>query len=95
MFRWFREILDPVLRCARLGHWHGIEWREGYCRPNGYGNGVARSVRQERVYCRRCKAAILPWEDVDSRHIDSLSAPIDIIREFEANGEVWLRGGTH
>lgn len=59
--RWFREFLHPELKCQRVGHREGLEFRDGYRKPDfgrrEYRDYVCIAVTEEREACLRCHAS--------------------------------------
>lgn len=95
MRRWFKELNDPTLKCARVGHREVIEYRKGYRRSGDkeWRYYPAVGVTQERPSCYRCKVALGEWVEVYATGFDSISWPSDLMEEFRRNGERWSSFG--
>ena len=65
MFRWFKELFNPALKCARGGHVeHFTDTRQTWRQPEGFDRShyVAMSCHEERKACERCEEGLTEWE---------------------------------
>ena len=92
--RWFKEFMNPSLKCDRVGHKPGIEYRRGYTTPEQPYWHVCDKVREERVLCKRCKTPLGKWSVAERTGINSWSCPSSMAEEFDMNGEVWIDQGV-
>jgi len=86
--RFWNELRNPALKCARVGHKTATRSRSGMVSSKSW-SYVADRVEKEREWCPRCGQAHTDWRDVSRTGISSWSAPSDVMREFERTGEYW------
>lgn len=95
--RWLREWRNPALKCQRLGHATGLEFRKGYRRPDfdkgEHRHYVCVSVYEDRPACLRCEQPLGDWRQVHRRGFNSYSWPGDQAEKFETAGEYWTSHG--
>lgn len=95
MFRWFRELRDPALKCERVGHRLAVLWRRGLVHPHRSSfRSVADNVTQEKVSCTRCGLDHTDWVVVKRSSLQGLSAPQSTYDAMD-NGGSWETSGTH
>lgn len=90
---WLRELFNRKLKCDRIGHRTGIEYRTGYVYPESPHYHVCDKVRQERSACGRCKEPLGEWEVKTRKGYTGFSWPEDQADEFNERGEYWTGGG--
>ncbi len=95
--RFIEEWKNPALKCERVGHRKGVEFRKGYRKPD-YSNGEYRSyvcvaVEEERIACPRCKAAFGEWRVTHRKGFTGYNWPSDQAKEFDKAGEYWTSKG--
>ena len=91
--RWWKEWKYPTIKCGRVGHKMGIEYRKGYVTPQDYRNYVCERVRQERDVCTRCTVNFSDWRTTEREGFTGYSWPADQASEFKKNGAYWTSHG--
>jgi hypothetical protein len=93
--RWFKELLRPKLKCARLGHVSGYrEVREGYTNDTKGFRAVADEIVQSRPICQRCSEPQGEWSDDYRSGINSLTLDKDKYRILDQEGAIWFSTRT-
>lgn len=91
--RWLNEWKNPALKCDRIGHRMGVEYRRGYTRPEDYRYYVCDEVKQTRQVCLRCKINFGEWETKKLRSLTGFSWPTSQVDAFDEKGEYWTDAG--
>jgi len=92
--RFWRELRNPALKCVRIGHKPGIEFRRGYRRPQEHRYYVCDGVTEERDVCLRCKVALTgDWRQTERQGFTGFSWPKDQADAFRRDGEYWSSHG--
>lgn len=95
--RWLKELRNPKLKCERVGHREGLEFRKGYRKPDfnrhEYRYYVCVAVTEEREACLRCHAPLSAWALRDRNGLTGYSWPKDMADQFEKAGEYWQTRG--
>ncbi len=89
--RWWDELRNPALKCARLGHTE-IEQTQRVMRQPGWAerySAVAMKALEMRKICTRCQAVTVGPEEISARPISSWSRPASIAEQFERDGR-WV-----
>lgn len=75
---WLKELIDPIVKCKRLGHNNQAMTRKTIRWPSESPyRGVADDCREKKIECRRCGEILVNWEVTDRTTIDSLSMDSD------------------
>jgi hypothetical protein len=86
--RWLKELLDPALKCQRVGHSPRHQTRGVYERPKYSYRAVADNVLEQKCACGRCGHVVEDWHEVDRTPLDGLTMPDDLWRKFRADGRL-------
>lgn len=95
--RLIRELRNPELKCRRIGHRLGVEFRDGYRKPDfekqEYRYYVCVAVTEERASCLRCHAPQGEWTTTKRTGLTGYSWPKPMADKFDAESELWQQTG--
>jgi hypothetical protein len=96
MIQWVRELFNPQAKCHRIGHIPGMEYREGFRRPEGnHWSSACVQVSDERPVCLRCLTVVGDWQETRRKGAAAFNWPVNQAEVFNSAGEYWVTSGFY